>query len=74
MQKPVQMQSKGRSAPGAPVMALCSRESPPLKAPLTPFRIQQCRPLLQPGCSRKALKSVVLTPQQLQYFILGRMG
>lgn len=41
---------------------------------LTTFPVQQCRPVLQPGCSRKALKSVVLTPQQLQYFILRGVG
>lgn len=47
-------------------------ELPPAKSPLTPFPPQQCRPRLQPGCSRKVLKSVVLTPQQLQYFTLHR--
>lgn len=46
----------------------------PAKSLLTPFPFQQCVPLLQPGCSRKALKSVVLIPQQLQYFILERTG
>lgn len=44
------------------------------KGSLTAFPVQQCRPVLQPGCSRKALKSVVLTPQQLQYFILRGAG
>lgn len=47
------------------------KSSPTSFPSLTAFPIQQCRPVLQPGCSRKALKSVVLIPQQLQYFILG---
>lgn len=37
---------------------------------LTCLVTQVCFPLLQPFCSRNAAKSVVLIPQQLQYFML----
>lgn len=41
---------------------------------LTSFFTQACLPRLQPFCSRNAVKSVVLIPQQLQYFMLEGGG
>lgn len=73
------MQNGGKITPevpikGSPHGSHLPKSSPTAFPSLTAFPIQQCRPVLQPGCSRKALKSVVLIPQQLQYFILGGAG